>query len=48
MIFVTSVWTQKALFQKAIFISLLERAFCENDITIQEFEKITSYAIGLL
>ena len=48
----TAVWKScldpKALFQKAVFISFLGSAFCENDITTQEFEKITSYVISLL
>jgi len=47
-LFEKAISTQKTLFQKAIFISLLGRAFCENDITTQEFEKVTSYAISLL
>jgi len=47
-LFGRAVWTQKALSQKAIFISLLGIAVCENDITTQEFEIITSYAISLL
>jgi len=47
-LFERPVWTQKALFQKVIFISLLGRALWGNDITTKEFEKITSYAIGLL
>jgi len=47
-LFERAVWIQKVLFQNAIFISLLGRTFCENDITIQEFEKITLYAINLL
>ena len=31
-LFGRAVWTQKILFEKAIFISLLGRAFCENNI----------------
>ena len=48
----TCVWKSyldpKALFQKVIFINFLGRIFCENNITTQEFEKITSYANNLL
>jgi len=47
-LFGRAVWTQKALFQEAIFISLFGGAFCENNITIQEFEQIASYVISLL
>jgi len=47
-LFGRAIWTQTTLSQKAISISLLGITFCENDITTQEFEKITPYAISLL
>ena len=40
-LFEIAVWTQKALFEKAILPSLLERVFCEIDIIVQKFEIIT-------
>jgi len=44
-LFGITVWTQKALFEKAILISLLGRAFCETDIIVQKFEIITPITI---
>jgi len=41
-----AVSVQKALFQKIILISLLERAFYGNDIIVQKFEIITPSTIG--
>jgi len=45
-LFGKAIWVQTALFQKAILISLLEGAFCENDIIVQKFEIITPNTIG--
>ena len=42
------VWISITLSQKVISISLSGVSVCENDITIQEFEKITQYIISLL
>jgi len=44
-LFEISVWAQKALFEKVILISLLERTFCEIDIIVQKFEIITPNTI---
>jgi len=44
-LFAITIWLQKALFEKAIPISLLRRAFCENDIIIHKFKKITQISL---
>jgi len=44
-LFAITVWPQKALFEKAIPISLLRRAFCRNDIIVHKFEKNYTHLI---
>jgi len=36
----TTVWTQKTFFKRLILLCFLEKFFFENNITIQEFEKL--------